>query len=419
MRAATEFHGITIADNTDFIAVFLAEQSHGAHLSGLVDRQVAVFVAGNGLAHIAVGKTFHLRNLLGSEFLEMREVETQHLVAHKRAFLFHMCSQHLAQSLVQKVGGAVVGLDGPATGDIDSGVEQCLGICRQFVGDVHGHAILALGVADCDAFAGGDVGKRSGVADLAAHLAVEGSAVENKLVELAVFLFHMPVAQDSCLLGNTVVACELLLSFSQNHPVAGLDGCRGTGTLFLLCHFAVEAFLVDGHAVILNDKHSKVQRESVGVVEGERLVAGEHGAALVAGCGAGTFEEPDAVFESAQECVLLLLDYSHDELPLRRQFGICIAHAIYQSVDKAIHEGLFLPQERIRITHGPAQNAADHISGFRISGKLGIGYGEGYRADVVGDYAHSDVGGVVGTIFLVGELGYFVDQRSEYVGIVV
>ena len=39
--------------------------------------------------------------------------------------------------------------------------------------------------------------------------------------------------------GNTVVACELLLSFSQNHPVAGLDGCRSTGTLFLLCHFAV------------------------------------------------------------------------------------------------------------------------------------------------------------------------------------
>ena len=80
---------------------------------------------------------------------------------------------------------------------------------------------------------------------------------------------------------------------------------------------------------------------------------------------------------------------------------------------------MLLAEECICVTDGTAKDTADNVAGLGIAGELGVGDGEGDGADVVGDYAHSDVGGVVGTIFLVGELGYFVDQRSEYVGIVV
>ncbi len=79
----------------------------------------------------------------------------------------------------------------------------------------------------------------------------------------------------------------------------------------------------------------------------------------------------------------------------------------------------FCPRKGIRITHGPAQNAADHISGFRISEGSWESAIEKAIVRTWSAITRIATSVVSAPYLLIGELGYFVDQRSEYVGIVV
>ena len=69
--------------------------------------------------------------------------------------------------------------------------------------------------------------------------------------------------------------------------------------------------------------------------------------------------------------------------------------------------------------NGTAQDAAYHITGFGVAGQLGVGDGECDCAHVVGDYTHGYVDFCVFAIFHSCELADFVNQRGEYVGVVV
>ena len=62
--------------------------------------------------------------------------------------------------------------------------------------------------------------------------------------------------------------------------VLALLGSRvGPGTLALLVHQPAEAGLVDAEALLRRHLEGQVDREAVGVVQRERLVAGQHRAA--------------------------------------------------------------------------------------------------------------------------------------------
>ena len=108
MCAAAEFNGVTVADHTHLLAVFFAEEGHGAHVAGRGDGHTAVLVERDGAAHVGVGYMLHLTDLLGGELLEVAEVEAQELGRHEGAALLHMCAEHLTQGLVEEVGGGVV-----------------------------------------------------------------------------------------------------------------------------------------------------------------------------------------------------------------------------------------------------------------------------------------------------------------------
>ena len=75
VSAAAKLHGAAIFDDAHFIAIFLAEESHGTHLSGLGDRHASVLVASDGEAHALVGESLHARQLFRRHLLEMREVK--------------------------------------------------------------------------------------------------------------------------------------------------------------------------------------------------------------------------------------------------------------------------------------------------------------------------------------------------------
>ena len=90
-------------------------------------------------------------------------------------------------------------------------------------------------------------------------------------------------------------------------------------------------------------------------------------------CFDGVVEQTDAVVERAQEGIFLFFDYTHDELALHFDFGVGVAHRVDERVDKAVHEGLLLTQERVGVAHGAAQDAAYHISGLGVIGELRVG----------------------------------------------
>ena len=57
----------------------LAEERHGSHVASLGDGYVAVLVARDGGADVAVGDFLDFLNFLRSELLEVGEVESENL----------------------------------------------------------------------------------------------------------------------------------------------------------------------------------------------------------------------------------------------------------------------------------------------------------------------------------------------------
>ena len=115
--------------------------------------------------------------------------------------------------------------------------------------------------------------------------------------------------------------------------------------------------------------------------------------------GNGLVEQGDAVGKGAQEGVFLLLDDARDELLLGFQFGIGVAHFVYEHGNELEHECLLLIEEGVGIAHGAAQDAAYDVARLGVAGQLSVGNGEAHGAYVVGDDAHGDVGVLLCAVF--------------------
>ena len=225
-----------------------------------------MLVERDGLADVAVCDFLNLAYFLGREFLEVGEVETQYFGRYERTFLLYVSAEYLAERLVQQVGGSVVARCTHAHVLVDCGSESCFGIIGQFLHDVYAHAVLALGVHDFRNFAGGKVGEGTAVSYLAAHLGVERCFGEYYLVVFAVFLLNVAIAKNFGVAFGAVVADEFLFAVVHVDPVGGLNCGSGACAFFLCVHLALEALVVEGHAVILKDKFCKVEWESVSIV---------------------------------------------------------------------------------------------------------------------------------------------------------
>ena len=135
---------------------------------------------------------------------------------------------------------------------------------RQLLADVYGKVVLAFGIFNGYHFF--SVGECTAIAYLTTHLGIEGSTVENDLIELLIFLFHLAVTQNLGIALCEVVAYKLGLAFAQCYPVTGLYGGGIAGTTLLLLHLGIELIDIHSHIVLLEDKLGKVEGESVCVV---------------------------------------------------------------------------------------------------------------------------------------------------------
>ena len=141
----------------------------------------------------------------------------------------------------------------------------------------------------------------SGVADLAAHLCIERSAVEDQLEHSLVLLLHGALFQETAALElKCVVTDEFgLLAFMEYGPVPEFVGGSIAGPFLLLEKLCVEAFHIHGIAVLRSDKLGKVDRESVGVVQDEGIHSRD-------GLGRGVLgdifvHQPDSAVQGPQE----------------------------------------------------------------------------------------------------------------------
>ena len=114
----------------------------------------------------------------------------------------------------------------------------------------------------------------SGISDLASHLSVERSAVEDELNHLLVLLLYYSLLQELCILDfSAVIAQELTLARTVLHPVAEFVGGGIARPLLLLLQLGLEAFEVHCISIFCGNEFGQVDREAEGVIESEGIHA--------------------------------------------------------------------------------------------------------------------------------------------------
>ena len=156
----------------------------------------------------------------------------------------------------------------------------------------------------------------------------------------------------------------------------------------LLFHPLGELAGVDLQAAFFRHQLGEVERESVGVVQLEGIVAGEDRG--VSDAFDHRFEDLDAAVERDEEALFFGPDRALDVLALLDQFGEDVSHGIGDGVGDPVDARLLHPEVPGE-AGGAAEDAAEHVAAAVVAGDRTIGDGESQHADVVGDHAHRDL----------------------------
>ena len=414
MSAAAELGGPALdIDHADHLAVLLAEQSHCAQLLGflnghLLDGDV------HGLVDLVVHDLLHAGQFLGRDSAEVGEVEVGDLSILIGACLMHMVAQHFAQSCLQQVGGGVVAGNGHAV--------FLIHLSGQVVAHLHDAAfqhagvdIVALGgLLDIQhAQAAVSTAQHAVVGSLTAHLSVERGLIQHHQHAVLCLLVGgngvgqgLLVAQsnDSAVVAQGVVAGEdgglRLQCAEQVLAPAGnvLLQALGAGTLLLLGHLGVEAFLVDLNALLGSDLLGQVQREAEGIVQLEDVQTLQQMLVCLFQTIDHGIQDVHAGINGAGKICFLGTDDLLDVGIVLPQLGV----GGLAGLDDRFHQ---LHQERAgntqhpTMTCGAAQQAAQHIAAALVGRQDAVRHHKGAAADVIGDDADGDV--ILG-IFAIG-----------------
>ncbi len=230
--------------------------------------------------HHAIGDLFDLGQFLIGDRLGMGEIETQPVRRNERAFLRDMVAKHLAQSLVQQVGGRMIGANRGAAGVIHFKFERHpVPDFALLDDDVMDEQVADLLGGVFDANPRRDSVQYAGIADLAAGFGIEGGLIENQETLFAglerIDLDAVAQQGDDDAFGVLGVIAEefgrpdLVLDrepdrFGRGFAGAG-PGLAGLGALTR--HRGVESVLVHADFPGAQRLLGQVEREAKGVVE--------------------------------------------------------------------------------------------------------------------------------------------------------
>ena len=333
-----------------------------------------------------------------------------------------MLAQHLAQRRVQQVGGRMVEHDRLPPRHVDAGRDHVTAAQRlravPAAGMAEKHAAHLQRVADLEAARG--AGQRASIAHLPAGLGVERRAVEDQQAGLALGqLAHLPAfAHDAEHRAGGAVDGLVTLKYGRlqlarqfgRHLAPGLELARRAGALALLVHRLLEAGHVHREAAFARDVGGEIDRKTVGVVQPERIGAGNRLHRLRR----HLVEHAHAVLQRLAEALLLGAQRILDERQPRGELRIGRAHLQHQRRDH-------LPEEVAAHAQHPAvaqrapDDPAQHVAAAFVGRQHAIDDQERAGADVVGDHAQ----GLVGEVGGGGELARLADQVREQVDLVV
>ena len=209
------------------------------------------------------------------------------------------------------------------------------------------------------------------VGRLAAHLGVERRLIEH---EDRVRAFRHGVAQlvlghdghDLALVHEPVIAGELacrdLLAELNAGPAEiaeGLSGFACTGLLLL--HQLAERLVVDAHALLRDHFVRQVDREAIGVVQLERIRAGEDRLALGLVPGQHIGKDLHAAVDGLGEVLLLRAHHAGDIALLLAQLWILALILMDDRVDHLIEERL-VHAKQLAVPRSSAQQTAQDIA---------------------------------------------------------
>ncbi len=329
-----------------------------------------MFLNSDTFANHLVSQVLYLTELLIGYFLEMAEVEAEAVRRNQRTLLFYVCAKHCTQTVVEDMSSSVVALQCSTLLRVDLCNDRSSDILRQLLYDMYSQVVLTLGVDDLDDLIAEN--KDTLVADLATHLTIEWSLFEYDLVESLVLLLDLTIAEYLGLSFGEVITNELCSASMKLYPVAILYSSSITSALFLSLHVSLEAFLVDGHAILTSDELGEIERETVGVEQSKCLLAVDNSLASFLGVGHDSIHTLNAIFEGAEEAVLLFLDDTYDKLILSLKLWISITHSLDENWQKLIEESFLLSEVSICVTYGTTEDTTDHVTGLGIRRQLAI-----------------------------------------------
>ena len=275
-----------------------------------------------------------------------------------------MIAQHAAKRGVQDMRRGVVAGDAGAARTVDRRgdlVAHSDGVGRDLHLVAHKSLLRSLRVEHVRLGVG--AAKRTGIADLAAHLGVEGGRVEHDFAFFTCgkFVSALAVRNDGDHLRRAfklVVTHELrgtdfLQHVGMNTAVGapsrlGVLRVGGAGTLALLVHATLEALHVDLHVAVGAHLLGHLDGETVGVVQGERFLARKRVALELV----ERLREKDlALAQRGAEALFLGEDHAANELAVFHDLGIHRAHELHDLVDVVVQERPF-DADHVRLLDG-------------------------------------------------------------------
>ena len=245
-----------------------------------------------------------------------------------------------------------------------------------------------LGIDDAHGTGGPPDG--AGIADLATGLGIEGRAIEHdrRVVHVQHARLDLVVVATHEF-GGTEGGEHIEIGLDVDGAALDLAGILRAFALLL--HGAPESVVVDGQVSFSDDLLRDLERESVGVVQQERDVAGQHGLA-----GRRQLVELDVedgrpgVQRLTKAFFFTLRDFA-DEVVILRQLGIVGSHEIDHGVDHLGQHQLF-DLDDVRVTDRAPHDAPEHVAAIVVRREDTVVDQERGRPRVIGQDAHRHVG---------------------------
>ena len=431
MGATTELSrpGAADVDHANGVTVLLAEERHRPELLRLIQRE-------HTRGHLEVVAHRVVRDLLDlglrrvRQLLRPREVESHIARPVQRPGLRRRRTQGVPQRRVDQVRGRVGLTRGAPIGGIDDRRRRrthpdLTGGDLDRVADQAGDRPLH--VDDVELEAGAD--DHPLVGDLPARLGVQRRLGQDDLRDLA---RRGPVDRHAAdqhtqhrALGLEIgVAGEHRLALRAEVAIDTVIGDRALAapgvvlrTLALLLHERVEGRTVHLEAGLLRDLDGQIDREPVGVVQQERLGAGQRRAARVLRVRDREVEDGRSRREGAQERLLLREGVRGQPSVVALQLGVGGLHGVTRRREQLRERG-FLDAEQTHGTDRAAHQTPEDVAATLVGGRHAIRQEHERGAHVVGDDAEPHVVLVVGAVAPARELHRPVEHRPHLVGLV-